>query len=728
MKFLSKKFIHSFLIVVVFTVMFVASIFQAMPVYAEAPGATDPATLNALVENARAQEAATPNGTQNIRNVNAALAADPTSPQNSTQGSGSNATKAPANGAGCFTDVGCWVTRGFAWIAWVIFYIAGQILFLAGMLLDQSIKLSIITVFSQSGEFALSLTGAINIGWGVLRDIANMFFIFILLYTGIMLILGQEDHPGTRIKNVIIIAFLVNFSLLFTKLAIDASNMVSLVFYKILVPNDSMSLSGLFMNGLGLNNGLLTSAAVGGKDYYYLAIISYLLGTVVAVITAWVFLSAAITFIVRTIGLLILMILSPLAFVMYAFPGSYNKHWGEWLKHLIQYCTVAPIYLFLIWVCAYIISAMLRLLNPLDGSRAATLGEGIAAGAGGTVSAASGINYYLVFFVYAIVIGLIWASLKIAKDLSKSVPGSGLGKTLIGGAAGLALGGVGGFLGRQVLGRGAAALAGNEGFKNYAAKSRTGKLLYNTTSKAASGTYDVRNSKIATKTGEQIGANFGKGTTGSYQKRIDDKAVEKAKFVETLGVDKKKLGAQDKIIKEQTDEKENLDRNIREKQKVVADTTRAAAGRPLTVDEQQTIDAYNEGIRRDTALKTGAEGAITRAKTVKGEVSRARPTAYAQALTSRSLVRWVVTKSSKKASDRIGKDVKIDGLEDRIKEKTDELNEHKAEIKRLTQIQKAGTRPLTPAEVTDLNTATDKKYAAEQQIRQFKFDLAINKK
>jgi hypothetical protein len=69
-------------------------------------------------------------------------------------------------------------------------------------------------------------------GWRIVRDLSNIFFIFILLYAAIGLILKLHHFDAKGIiAKVIIIGLLVNFSLFFTRIVIDASNVLARVFY-----------------------------------------------------------------------------------------------------------------------------------------------------------------------------------------------------------------------------------------------------------------------------------------------------------------------------------------------------------------------------------------------------------------------------------------------------------------------------------------------------------------
>src|SRR3990167_465566 len=68
--------------------------------------------------------------------------------------------------------------------------------------------------------------------WRITRDLSNIFFILILLYIAIKIILGLAGHDGKKmIIWVIIMALLINFSMFATKIVIDSSNVLALIFY-----------------------------------------------------------------------------------------------------------------------------------------------------------------------------------------------------------------------------------------------------------------------------------------------------------------------------------------------------------------------------------------------------------------------------------------------------------------------------------------------------------------
>ncbi|MBI4135960.1 MAG: type IV secretion system protein, partial [Candidatus Vogelbacteria bacterium] len=230
--------------------------------------------------------------------------------------------------------------------------IFGLGLWLAGKFFDKSAEYSI-TTFST-----LANSASVQIGWKTLRDLANLFFIFILLYAAIGMILQLPSINGKRILvTVIVIALLINFSAFFTRIVIDASNVAAAQFYnavsksetaRIGVGEGQLEISGIsatFMNALPIQSVL---ASAPGRGIINAIGLSF--GAVIMMLVAiFVFLTAAILFVVRTVTLLFVIILSPLAFLMYAFPNQKGL-FDKWLDTLLKQAFFAPLYLLMVWV------------------------------------------------------------------------------------------------------------------------------------------------------------------------------------------------------------------------------------------------------------------------------------------------------------------------------------------------------------------------------------------
>ena len=72
----------------------------------------------------------------------------------------------------------------------------------------------------------------IPVAWAIVRDLSNIFFILVLLYIAIRMILNIGGSETKKmVTMVIIMALLINFSMFFTEVVIDSTNILALVFY-----------------------------------------------------------------------------------------------------------------------------------------------------------------------------------------------------------------------------------------------------------------------------------------------------------------------------------------------------------------------------------------------------------------------------------------------------------------------------------------------------------------
>src|SRR6185437_11720764 len=103
----------------------------------------------------------------------------------------------------------------------------------------------------------LSLNGAsygldfVSTSWTTARDLANMAFLFILLYIAFTIILRADTgNTMSLLAGVIIVALLVNFSFFFTRLIIDAGNILTIQFYNAIpAPPISQTIQGTPVSG-----------------------------------------------------------------------------------------------------------------------------------------------------------------------------------------------------------------------------------------------------------------------------------------------------------------------------------------------------------------------------------------------------------------------------------------------------------------------------------------------
>src|SRR3989338_6328124 len=229
------------------------------------------------------------------------------------------------------------------WYAWImnnlLIPMAAWILGLAGNLMDMAIKFSLDTKYFK--------IDAIDSGWKLIRDLVNMGFIFILLYIAISTILQLSSYNiRSMLAKLIIAAVLINFSLFFTRVAIDASNIVAQNFYNAFTvsADGNPNISATFKNYLRISEKFEKNS---GKPLNIVGIDSYrdaVLRFVVIVVALYVFLSVALLFVARTVAFIFLMMTAPIGFIVAIFPGASGAA-APWRKTLIDQMLVAPVFL-----------------------------------------------------------------------------------------------------------------------------------------------------------------------------------------------------------------------------------------------------------------------------------------------------------------------------------------------------------------------------------------------
>lgn len=332
--------------------------------------------------------------------------------------------------------------------AYFVMWIVSWILFLAGLILDASLYYTI-----HLSEL-MQKVPVVDIGWKIFRDLANIFFIFLLIWIAISTILGfQSGKTKELLVHLIIIALLMNFSLFITKTVIDGSNIVAIHFYNLIVPQSEFtagslstyappgSFSGAFMEGLKIQTlyeapkgigdtlaGRVSGAVVGGLvagpggaliglfstggNVLNMAkiILMGVFGSALMLVVAYVFFVAAILFIIRIVVLMFVMILSPLAFLAYIIPAT-EKYTEQWREALIKQSLFAPIYLALAFVVVKTIQS-----EAFQNMMTVTSGGGMlerfgSAGSGGFMPAIG------IIINFILLIGLMLGCILIAKKM-----------------------------------------------------------------------------------------------------------------------------------------------------------------------------------------------------------------------------------------------------------------------------------------------------------------------
>ncbi len=247
--------------------------------------------------------------------------------------------------------VGFWdmVDKGFSYfpaaIGSMAFLVCNWVLAASGFFFDAAINVSI-------NNSALQGSGLVEDGWRISRDLANLCFIFILIYIGIATIL-QISGYGVKelLVKVIIIALLVNFSLIISQTVISASNVLAQEFYNNIKPSANVSLSETFVSGIEPQTVFpkTENTFQTGTQATMRVILTYLFACTISLVTAFTLFAGGIMFILRSVVLSILMILAPLAFVANILPKT-ETHFQDWFKRLFNQAFFAPAFLFMFYL------------------------------------------------------------------------------------------------------------------------------------------------------------------------------------------------------------------------------------------------------------------------------------------------------------------------------------------------------------------------------------------
>ncbi len=471
--------------------------------------------------------------------------------------------------AGILKAAECWpdlkpilhncVNEAIKTISVKILQVSAWFLGVTGLVLDTVINKTVVGMKSMFDKI-----DAISSGWRLIRDIGNSFFIFILLYVAITTVLGINDGNAKRIiRNIIIVGLLVNFSLFFTKVLIDASNVTTIFFYNAIVekPVDDTagakieSFSGKFASTLGItslynpDDKIFANAA--GGDGTKMLIIG-IGGSMFLLVTAFAFLVAALLLTIRFVVLIVLLMISPLAYFGFILPGTeqYAKKWWNMLTSQLMFAPVFMIMMFLVLTLAQTFSAVGMGGNKsLLGAFAITpeTAKNIAATAAATSGNTAASHPLESIFNFVVIIGLVILSIIISTSIASGTGGfvgnvvkrsrnafvgggKWVGRRTAGAGASTAA-----FAGRNTVGRIATnqlnnnkealqrtALTGNLVSRNIA--SATLKGLQKTSDR----TFDARNTDVGKKLGLGVGAK-------SFSGNIDEKAEREVKMVKEYG-------------------------------------------------------------------------------------------------------------------------------------------------------------------------------------------------
>ena len=219
------------------------------------------------------------------------------------------------------------------------------------------------TAFSGAVNWSLKSTSYsmdfVAAGWETTRDVANMAFLFIIIYIAIS-IMVQAGTAGNMqtLSRVILVALFINFSFFGTRVVIDLGNEAAVIIYNLLPGTAPDKVNGGFLGQIGAKDlslnvmnalkpqyllsdktfNIMAKEDASTKDVWTSAILKtalYISLGVVLTVIGVTFLVASIHFVSRMALLWMLVIVSPLALVAYTIKGP-DKYFSQWLHELIS--------------------------------------------------------------------------------------------------------------------------------------------------------------------------------------------------------------------------------------------------------------------------------------------------------------------------------------------------------------------------------------------------------
>lgn len=528
---------------------------------------------------------------------------------------------------------------------------------------------------------------AIVDAWELFRNLANLIFIFLILFVAIKTILRGNGFGDKRLLGgIVVVALFMNFSLLLTQTAINASNAVSISIYNAITYDDEAqerkSLALTFISHLKLttfSDTDLPSEISELDDEFVKGALQFIMALIAVplfVISGIGLFIAALFLVIRLISFIFLMITSPVAFVCSIIPGT-RSVWSKWLNHLISNSLSLPVMmigLYLTIILAQGISGSVvkagSAFADLYGVLGNVWGGGTSTGDVQQQAAAALGGVMLLFINFFVVVAALffslWASRKVGisgaswataaadtktrtikyglRPMQRSVQATGRGAQRAGRVAGgtvlKAGGSVTGLAGRAALGRPGEALANNSKVREMAAR----RGVLGALGRGIQGTGNTLAS-----------ANYGGGNLQARRDRADAETERLMKLRESLGKfssrkEQKVKNEYDQaqaILKNDTTKLKDAEKNLKDNQAELNKLTQEALKAGVGATHKSTFE------NADRDIKT-----LEKKERKQGALSAADQTALAVARTSRETAQNAII-SAANASSSISDAIKI---------------------------------------------------------------------
>lgn len=234
----------------------------------------------------------------------------------------------------------------------------------------------------------------VNIMWSLMKNFVNLFFILILVIMAFATIFDLKKYSiQSLLVRLVVVALLINFSLLIGQTVISTGDFVTHVFLEQIENTNPGGIGVNAMKGLDLQDMIGTR---GDQITDNLAskvsevLITGIFAIIFIIVALFVFIVVALFVLIRIPVLWFLLILSPIAWLGLILPGT-QGWWKDWWKHFISWVFFPPVYVFFLMFGVGFINTKAQFAN---------LGINIAANQLDSFFNISNIFYYLVTLIF----------------------------------------------------------------------------------------------------------------------------------------------------------------------------------------------------------------------------------------------------------------------------------------------------------------------------------------
>ncbi len=369
---------------------------------------------------------------------------------------------------------GCWVRSLILLLAAGMISLTASLFSLCGTMFNWAIDTTVL-------KFNVLVSGqvldAIGTGWTFFRDVANIVIIGLFVFVAIGMILGLKEYGQRKyVAQIIIVAILINFSFLFTRIIINFSNALAVQFAapieRLVVTNSGATASSqsgsatkvpdiaskfsdlLGLQGVRENKANLDAISKKDGSGLWVAVGHAFAVTILLLCVALVFVYGTVLLVVRALVFIFLMLTSAIAFATYLHPKleSSGFGWKIWWEALIRNAILAPVMMLFLFI---VLRISQQLVNAMTG--AAANGNLVRGGAlGGLASQPTDPANISALLVYVVILGLLYGAIQISSRFSGIAGQFAMAATVTTRDFGFASAARPlGLLGRNTLGRGA---------------------------------------------------------------------------------------------------------------------------------------------------------------------------------------------------------------------------------------------------------------------------------